>query len=155
MKFDTRNDVAEKMKRAMGADQKSALDMVRRGDFKNDDEYLDAAAHYEISRQTPEFQKARRELAKELAERWEAEQREKQREEYSRLLKTVKLDYLDRKNIDAKAAELAQRDVHAGRIGASALGSKITEYAKVLEEKRIEEKAQAALVNAMIRDAWR
>ena len=63
----------------------------------------------------------------------------------------MELDSLDKRNIDAEAAELARRDLAANRIGASDLGEAIEKYAVQLSEKRKNEKASAELFNRMLR----
>lgn len=63
----------------------------------------------------------------------------------------IGLDSVDKKNIDAEAAELARRDLGAGRIAASDLGESIEKYAVQLSEKRKNEKASAELFNRILR----
>lgn len=57
----------------------------------------------------------------------------------------------DYRNIDAEAADLARRDLAAGRVAASALGATIERYAAELGERRKDEKAAGALFNSMLR----
>lgn len=151
MKIDSKSTIREKASRAFNFDQGSALDAVRRADYPTDDAYLDAAATYELARSTPEFQAARRKLQRELAEREEAAQREQQAAEFARLRASMKLSTHDQKSVDEKAAELAHRDLAAGRIGASGLGQAIEGHAKTLTDQRLDEKTCAALFNQILR----
>ena len=81
----------------------------------------------------------------------EREQRTEQEAAYKEIRSTVQLDNLDQREIDTQAAEMARRDLAAGRISASGLGKAIEDYAKQLTEKRKDTKASNQLFNAMLR----
>ena len=76
----------------------------------------------------------------------EHQQREEQAAAYKKLRAGVELSSVDVREIDSQAAELAQRDLAAGRIRASGLGSAIE-----LTEERKDSKAAGQLFNAMLR----
>lgn len=143
----TRAKIAEKM----GLDQPSAFDLVDRRKYADDESYLDAVIKADMERNNPEYQAARRRLKAEYRERMEREQRAEQEAAYKQIRSTVQLDGLDRREIDAQAAEMAQRDLVAGRISSSGLGKAIEDYAKKLTEKRKDTKASNQLFNAMLR----
>lgn len=63
----------------------------------------------------------------------------------------MSLDSVDQKNIDTEAADLAHRDLAAGRISASALGATIEQYARDLSEKKKDSKAANQLFNQLLR----
>ena len=63
----------------------------------------------------------------------------------------MSLDSVDQKNIDTEAADLARRDLAAGRISASALGATIEQYARDLSEKKKDSKAANQLFNKLLR----
>ena len=92
-----------------------------------------------------------RRIRAEYRARQEREQREKQETAYKEIRSTVQLDSVDIKEIDAQAAELAKRDLAAGRISASDLGTAIAHYAGQLTEKRKDTKASNLLFNSMLR----
>ena len=50
---------------------------------------------------------------------------------------TVQLDGLDQREIDTQAAEMARRDLAAGRISASGLGKAIEDYRPLLPKEKI------------------
>ena len=143
----TRAKIAEKM----GLDQPSAFDLVDRSKYADDESYLDAVIRADMERNNPEYQAARRRLKAEYRYRQEREQRAAQEAAYKEIRSTVQLDGLDRREIDTQAAEMARRDLAAGRISTSGLGEAIEQYAQELSEKRKDTKASNQLFNAMLR----
>ena len=150
-RFTSNESIKAKAARAFGMDQPHVFDTLRRVDFANDDAYLDAAVTAEMQRSSPEYQAIRRRLARELDERREKDTRAAQNETYKAIRGTIKLDDIDVKNIDNEAADLARRDLAAGRIRASDLGAQIEKYAGELTEKRKDSRAAAKMFNDMIR----
>lgn len=149
--IETAESVREKAKAAFGFDMSSALDLVKRSDYDSDEAYLDAAAKAELERSSPEYRSARGRLKAEYRARQEKEQRTAQNEAYKSIRAEVSLDALDRRTIDEQAADLARCDLAANRIAASELGRTVERYAAELGEKRKNEKASAAMFNAMMR----
>lgn len=143
----TRAKIAEKM----GLDQPSAFDLVDRSKYADDESYLDAVIKADMERNNPEYQEARRRLKAEYRERMEHQQRAEQEAAYKEIRSTVQLSGLDQREIDTEAANLARRDLAAGRISASGLGKAIEDYAKQLAEKRKDTKATNQLFNAILR----
>lgn len=149
--IETAESVREKAKAALGLDLTSALDIVNRGDYADDEQYLDAAVKAEMERSNPEYRAIRSRLKAELRQRTEQEERKAQSEAYKAIRAGVSLDSVDQKNIDTEAADLARRDLAAGRISASTLGATIEQYARDLSEKKKDSKAANQLFNAMLR----
>lgn len=149
--IETADTVREKVKSALGFDCASALDLVRREDFADDEAYLDAAAKAELERSSPEYRAARNRLKNEYRARQEEEQRESQNALYEVVRANTQLDSLDRRNIDQQAAELARRDLAANRIAASKLGATIEQYAQKLSEQRKDERAAGQMFNMLLR----
>lgn len=151
--IETAESVKEKAKAALGLDLSSALDLVSRSDYDSEEAYLDAATKAELERKrsSPEYRSIRSRLKAELRQRTEQEERKAQGEAYKAIRANVSLDSVDQKNIDTEAADLARRDLAAGRISASALGATIEQYARDLSEKKKDSKASNALFNAMLR----
>ena len=149
--IETAESVREKAKAALGLDLTSALDIVNRGDYADEEQYLDAAVKAEMERSNPEYRAIRSRLKAELRQRTEQEERKAQSEAYKAIRAGVSLDSVDQKNIDTEAADLARRDLAAGRISASTLGATIEQYARDLSEKKKDSKASNALFNAMLR----
>ena len=149
-KIETRQDTAAKFAAKLGVDQPSVFDVVNRSSYATEDAYLDALTLEEMRRNNPEYQAARR-LSVEYRERQEREQRIAQEAAYKEIRSTVQLDGLDRREIDTQAAEMARRDLAAGRISTSGLGEAIERYAQDLSEKRKDTKASNQLFNAMLR----
>ena len=143
----TRAKIAEKM----GLDQPSAFDLVDRSRYADDESYLDAVIKADMERNNPEYQAARRRLKAEYRERMVHQQRVEQEAAYKEIRSAVQLSGLDQREIDTEAANLARRDLAAGRISASGLGKAIEDYAKQLVEKRKDTKASNQLFNAMLR----
>lgn len=143
----TRAKIAEKM----GLDQPSAFDLVDRSKYADDESYLDAVIKVDMEHNNPEYQATRRRLKAEYRERMEHQQRAEQEAAYKEIRSTVQLSGLDQREIDTEAANLARRDLAAGRISASGLGKAIEDYAKRLTEKRKDTKASDQLFNAMLR----
>lgn len=104
-----------------------------------------------MERNNPEYRATRNRLKAELQQRTEQEERKMQSEAYKSIRAGMSLDDLDHRNIDAEAADLARRDLAAGRVAASALGATIERYAAELGERRKDEKAAGALFNSMLR----
>lgn len=151
MRIETPDTVRAKAAEKLGLDQTSALDLVDRSRYADDESYLDAAVKAELERQNPEYQAIRRRLQAEYRQRLEHQQREEQAAAYKKLRASVELSSVDVREIDSQAAELAQRDLAAGRIRASGLGSAIEQYAQKLTEERKDSKAAGQLFNAMLR----
>ena len=147
----TADGVKEKARAALGLDLSSALDLVSRSDYPDDEAYLDTCARMELERSSPEYRAARSRLKAEYRARQEEQERKAQAENYKAIRSSVGLDDLDRRNIDAEAAGLARRDLAAGRISASMLGATIEQYARNLSEKKKDSKASNVLFNAMLR----
>lgn len=151
MRIETRESTAAKFADKLGLNEPSAFDLVDRSKYADDESYLDAVIKADMERNNPEYQAARRRLKAEYRERIEQQQRTEQEAAYKQIRSTVQLDDLDRREIDAEAAEMAKRDLAAGRISASGLGAAIANYAKDLTEKRKDTRASNQLFNAMLR----
>lgn len=147
------SSLKEKVAERLGMDQPSGLDMVDRRSYKDDEAFLDAAVEAELRRSSPEYREVRRRLAGELRERDEIAARKAQAETYSTIRKHTTLDYVDQKEIDAKAAELADMDLAAHRIAPSQLADTIKRYSETLAQKKLDTKASSQLFNQMIREA--
>lgn len=78
--IETAESVREKAKAALGLDLTSALDIVTRGDYADDEQYLDAAVKAEMERSNPEYRAIRSRLKAELRQRTEQEERKAQSE---------------------------------------------------------------------------
>ena len=151
MEFVTQETTKAKAAHALGLDEPHVLDTLDRAQFASDEALLDAATKKTMERRDPQYVEIRRRLKRELEERQEKETRAAQSEEYKRIRSSVNLDGLDIRNIDSEAAELARRDLAAGRISASGLGKAIEEHAKKLTEKRKNELAGNQMMNAFFR----
>ena len=151
MRIETTESTRAKIAEKMGLDQPSVFEVVNRGQYATEDAYLDALVIEQMRRDNPEYQAARRRLKAEYRERQEQEQRTAQATAYKEIRAAVQLDDLDRREIDAQSAELARRDLAAGRIQASELGSTIERYANQLSEKRKDTRAGNRLFNDMLR----
>ena len=149
--IETKESTRERVGVALGLDMASSLDLVSRSDYDSEDEFLDACVRMELERSSPEYRAARSRLKAEYRARQEEQERKAQGEAYKTIRAGVSLDSVDQKNIDTEAADLARRDLAAGRISASMLGKSIEDYAAKLSEKRKDEKASNALFNAMLR----
>lgn len=147
----TKESTTEKVAAALGFNQPSALDVVRREEFKSDADYIHALTETQAKMDDPEYQRAARKVAEEDRRRQEKAIREEQRKEYSEILKTVKLSDLDRRTVDTQAAELARRDLAAGRIFASDLAGRIEHYAEELTEKKKRDLAAGIQFNRCLR----
>lgn len=106
---DTRAEFAKRL----SGNQESALDALNRADYASDEDYLDACAKLHLERNSPEYVAAYRKVSAEYQQRRDQEQRAAQQARYNELSKTVTLDYMDRKNVERKAREAAQRDLAA------------------------------------------
>ena len=151
MEFVTQESTKAKVAHAMGLDAPHVLDVLDRAQFASDEAFLDAATKMTLERRSPEYVEVRRRLKRELEERREKQIREENAAEYRRIRSSVQLDGLDTRNIDTEAAELARRDLAAGRISASGLGKAIEQYAEQLAERRKDERARNAMMNQFFR----
>lgn len=151
MKIETRESTTARIADKLGFNQPSAFDLVDRSKYANDESYLDAVIRAEMERNNPEYQAIQRRMKAQYREKLEQEQLVRQETAYKQIRSSVQLDDLDRREIDAQAAEMAKRDLAAGRICASGLGKAIEDYAKQLAEKRKDTKASNQLFNAMLR----
>lgn len=150
-RIDTPETIRERVAAAFGFNEPSALDAVDRSKYGSEDAYIDACVKAEMERSNPEYRAVRSRLKAEHRQRAEIQERERQSQAYSTIRANTSLDALDRRNIDTQAAEAAHRDLAAGRIAASALGTTIKQHATRLTEQRKDEKAAGALFNSMLR----
>ena len=151
MRIETRESTTAKVAEKLGFDQVSAFQLVDRSKYADDESYLDAVIKVEMERSSPEYRAARQRVKAQYREKLEREQQEKQESAYKEIRSTVQLDSVDIREIDAQAAELAKRDLAAGRISASELGTAIAHYADQLTEKCKDTKASNRLFNDMLR----
>ena len=151
MRIETTESTRAKIAEKMGFDQPSVFEVVNRSQYATEDAYLDALAIEQMRRDNPKYQATRRRLKAEYRERQEQEQREAQEAAYKSIRSAVQLDELDRREIDKQAAELARRDLAAGRTSASGLGETIERYAQKLSEKCKDRKASSQLFNQILR----
>ena len=149
--FRTPEAVRDAAAAAFGLNQKSVFDIVRREDYKTEAEYIQALSDTSKAMETPEYQRARRKAAEEEQRRNEAAIRAEQRKEFQTIRRGVTLTQTEKEQIDRQAADMARRDLAAGRIFASGLGAKIEEYAGQLSDKAKDSKASAMQFNAFIR----
>ena len=146
----TSEQTRAKMTHALGLDKPSALDEVNRSDYATDEEYLDAATRRELEKDSA-YMQTRRRLEGELRERREAEERAAQAEEYKALRATVKLDQVDRENVEREARRMAERDLAESRISTDQMGATIARYADELSERAKDDKAGRMQMNALLR----
>lgn len=149
--IETKESTRARVGVALGLDLTSSLDLLSRGNYDSEDEFLDACVRMELERSSPEYRAARSRLKAEYRARQEKQERAEQAANYKAIRAGVSLDSVDQKNIDTEAADLARRDLAAGRISASALGKSIEGYAAELSEKRKSERASSILFNSMLR----
>lgn len=151
VRVESRESTTAKIADKLGLNQPSAFDLIDRNKYADDESYLDAVVKAEMERNNPEYQAVRRRMKAQYREKLEQEQLVRRETAYKQIRSTVQLDDLDRREIDAQAVEMAKRDLAAGRICASGLGTAIANYAKDLTEKRKDTKANNQLFNAMLR----
>lgn len=149
--IETKESTREKASAALGLDLSSSLDLVDRSSYSDEESYLDACVRMELERSSPEYRAARSRLKAEYRARQEKQERAEQAANYKMIRASVSLDSVDQKNIDTEAADLARRDLVAGRISASMLGKSIEGYATELSKKRKSERASSILFNSMLR----
>lgn len=155
MSLITSEQVRAKAAHAFGFDCPSVLDSMKRENFNSDEEFLDAATKAELERQSPEYREIRSRLERELNQRREREAKKAEAERYAAIRSTAKLNELDQKNIDARAQELAKRDLAANRINVSGLAAAIMQHAEKLTEECLNEKAASQMMNENIRQSLR
>ena len=153
--FITNDTVKDKAAAAFGLNQKSVFDIVRREDYPNEAQYIKALADVSEAMETPEYLRARRKAAEEEQRRNEAAIRAEQRKEFQTIRRGVTLTQTEKEQIDRQAADMARRDLAAGRIFASGLGAKIEEYAGQLTDSAKDSRASAQQFNAFIRATLR
>lgn len=151
MRIETRESTMAKIADKLGINQPTGFDLVDSTKYSDVESYIDAVARAEMELRNPEFRAARQRVKAQYREKLEREQREKQETAYKEIRSTVQLDSVDIKEIDAQAAELAKRDLAAGRISASGLGSAIAKYSEQLTAQRKDSKASNQLFNSMLR----
>jgi hypothetical protein len=131
--------------------QDAALDTLTRSNYASDDAYIDACVAFELKRSDPEYRATRSRIAAQYRERQEAAQKAESEAAYRQIRSNVELDHLTTRQIDQEAAEMARRDLAAGRIFASDMGKAIEKYAAQLVERAKDSKASGQLFNSMLR----
>lgn len=151
MRVETRESTRQKIATKLGLDQHSPFDLVDRSKFADDESYLNAVVAAKMAQDNPEYQEAQRNIRAEYMAMQEQKRSEDNERAYKKIRAEIKLDCCDISEINAKAAEQAKRDLAAGKIGASDLGTAIVQHAQELTEKRKDTKASNQLFNAMLR----
>lgn len=149
--FSKASPQAERLAKAITGGYDNPLDALDRSVFKSDDEFFDAAARMTLERETPEYREARKRIEAEYTQRKEAEERERQREDYETYKKSVTLNDFERADIDNEAQRLAEGDLRLGKISSAELVHTINKHKDILTEKKKAEKASSMLFNAMLR----
>lgn len=150
-RVETRESTRQQIAAKLGLDQPSPFDLVDRSKYPDDETYLNAVVAAKMAQNNPEYQEAQRKIRAEYMAMQEQKRSEDNERVYKEIRSDVKLDSVDVNEINAKAAELAKRDLAAGKIGASDLGTAIVQHAQELTEKRKDTKASNQLFNAMLR----
>lgn len=140
-----------KAEAALGLNQRSVFDIVRRSDYPTEAAYIKALAETSEAMETPAYQRAAQQAAEEARRRNEEAVRAQQREAFEKIKRGVSLTPMEQQQIDERAAALARDDLAHGKIGASQLGSRIEEHAARLVDAAKSRKATAAQFNAMLR----
>lgn len=151
MRIETRESTMEKIADKLGLNQPTGFDLVDRSKFSDESAYFDAVVRAELELRSPEYRAALQRVKAQYREKLEREQREKQETAYKGIRATIQLDSVEMREVDTQAAEMAKRDLAAGRISASGLGSAIAKYAGQLAERRKDIKASNQLFNSMLR----
>lgn len=151
MNFETRASTEAKLAAMMGAGQPSVFETVNRNAYATEDAYLDALVKAEMERSSPEYQETRRRLTREYMKMQEQKKTEVRAAKQREIRAAMQLSGFDQREIDTEAANLARRDLAAGRIFASDLGATIEQYAKKLGEKKKDELTMNQLMNMIFR----
>ena len=145
----------ERLASMFGLNMPTVDDIVKREDYKSEAEYLTALADFSSKMEKPEVQRALRRAGRDrIAENDEAIRKE-QREEYTKIRQSVKLDSTDEDAINKEAERLAQADLASGRIKYSQLGKAVKEYGDTLTAKRKDEIASMQQFNGLLRKTVR
>lgn len=149
--LETKDTIKAKANLMLGLNAPNPTDIIHREDYETEFDYIDALYNAKQKMQTPEWRQAVKEAQEAQQEQEYKETREAQRKEWKEIRREVQLDQMEQREVDAKAADLARRDLAAGRIFASGLGTKIEEYAEILTNEAKDKKATSIQFNKFIR----
>lgn len=154
--YSQKEQTADRMRAAMGANRKTALEAIRREDYATDDQYVDALAAYDYQRENvdPRLAELRRKYSRLVYEQNEAKRKAEQEAEYERVRESTRLDYTEQKTVEKAAADEATRLLKAGRIEAKDLAKTAADLQKQMEDKAIRTKAGSTFFNQLMRQEY-
>ena len=145
------DELKSKAVTALGFDMPSAGDLVKREDYKTDAEFYMALSAMDDRLNNPSFRAAIRKGRAEHRTEDERAERIRQLNEFKQYKREAELGEFEKKEIDQQATQLAYHELAVGKIRASELGARIADHAEKLTDKRLNQKASSAQINALFR----
>lgn len=155
--YSQKEQTADKMKAAIGANIPTAFEAIRREDYANDDQYIDALAAYDYERESadPRLKEIRRKYARLVMEQNEEKRREKQQARYAELKAATQLSYEEQQAVDKAAADAAVKAYNQGYIEAADVARATTSAAEKYKDAAISRKAGSAFLNELFREEYK
>ena len=141
----------KKILKQLGFDAPSASELIKREDFKDERSYLAALADMAAKLENPAVKDAIRKAGRESVDIDVEAERNRQRDEFGKIRKSVKLTERDEQEINSEAARLARADLAAGKITYGDVGGSIEKYAAELTNKKLDSKAAGYQFNMALR----
>ena len=154
--FVKKDDEIANITARMGLNMPNSADIIQRSDFPagpaGDDAYCEACARRDLAmRQNPELLDLKRKYAIQLEAEREKERREAQQKAYEDARAAARLTAQESKDLSARALELANQDLRAGRIKPQEFDETRQKHFDRLESKQLDNKASGAVFNAWAR----
>lgn len=151
-----KQQLTDKFKASIDANRPTALEAIKRSDYKTDDEYINALAvyEYETTHVDPRLAELRRKYSRLVYEENEAKRKAEQEAEYERIREKTRLDYSEQEAVEKAAADEAARLYNAGKVEAKDIAKTAADLKKQMEDKAIRTKAGGTFFNQIIRQEY-
>lgn len=152
----TKQQANDRFRASIDGNRPTALEAIKRSDYKDDDSYIEALAvyEYETTNVDPRLAALRRKYSRLVYEENEAKRQAAQEAAYEKVRENTRLDYTEQKTVEKAAADEATRLLKAGRIEAKDLAKTAADLQKQMEDKAIRSKAGGTFFNQLMRQEY-
>lgn len=152
----TKQQANDRFRASIDGNRPSALEAIKRSDYKDDDSYIEALAvyEYETTNVDPRLAALRRKYSRLVYEENEAKRQAAQEAAYEKVRENTRLDYGEQEAVEKAAADEATRLLKAGRIEAKDLAKTAADLQKQMEDKAIRSKAGGTFFNQLMRQEY-
>lgn len=135
--------------------EEKAENYINPGDYMTEEQYRAALIAKQKELDSPEYKAAALHADEVIEEQRAAKEAAALKEKQQSYINSASLSDVEREQLFKEALELAQRDVHAGRISQTGIAKAQQKYFEQLQSKARTDKAENMLFNDVIRSIYR